>query len=207
MTITIDGKHQTLTSPAPFNFGAIIEALKSSNSPPGIGFTNIKLNGTDITGADWSGLASLPAERIQLLEITTGAVRSLAQYTLASLDDFVSQLIGELSRTSDYLRAGDEVRAAQVYTRALDGIALLKHTTGLIERNIGFDTRAIPYNGGCAADVFAKLPALLDELLAAQEKRDSVLLADLIEYELIPLCEDHQRVLRLWREKPNASQD
>lgn len=200
MDLFIDGQSHTLKLEPTTTFGDIMQAITRQNPLPGVGITHVKLNGEDITGADWSKFAALAAAEIQAIEVQTGDKALLAKDMLDSLEDFSGRLISELTRTVEAYRMGDQQRASELYSRALDGIQLLSHTTGMIERNLRVDTTKIIYGGRPSSEQMQKLPPVIDDLFTAQQKGDWVLLADLIEYELIPQFEDHQQVLKLWRE-------
>jgi len=200
MNLMIDGVSQPIDLADGATFGDVMQSVSRIKSVPGVGVTFVKLNGEDITGVDWTRFASMAAAEIEALEIRTGDTTLLARQLLDSVEDFAGRLVTELTRTAEALRVGDKDRAMPLYGRALDGIQLLNHTTGMIARNIGIDTASILFAGKPSADHFQRLQPVLDDLFAAQQKEDWVLLADLIEYELIPLFEDHQRVLKSWRE-------
>jgi hypothetical protein len=200
MNLLIDGESHSLPLDPTTTFSDVMLAISRQSPTPGVGITKVKLNDEDITGADWTRFASLTVAEIHALEVQTGNTVQLAKELLDSLDDFTERLITELNRTVEALRAGDQQRASELYSRTLDGIQLLHHTTGMIERNLQVDTSKIIYGGRPSSEQLQKLPPVIDDLLAAQTKGDWVLLADLIEYELIPQFEDHQNVLKLWRE-------
>jgi len=200
MNLLINGESHSLPLDPSTTFSDVMLAINQRNPAPGFGITKVKLNGEDITGTDWTRFASLAAAEIQALEIQTGNTAVLASEMLDSLQDFTERLITELNRTVEALRIGDQQRASELYGRTLDGIQLLNHTTGMIQRNLNVDTSKIIFGGRPSSEQMQKLPPVIDDLLAAQSKGDWVLLADLIEYELIPQFEDHQQVLKLWRE-------
>jgi len=200
MNLLIDGELQTLDLTPESNFGDVMKTVSALKTGAGIGLTTVCLNGEDITGSDWTRYASLAVAEIQALEVNTGKTATLAQELLESLDDFAGRLIGELNRIAELFRMGDLQKATELYSRALDGVQLLSHTTGMVERNLGVSPALIQFSGKPSPEHFRKLTPILDDLMTAQQKGDAVLLADLIEYELVPLFEDHQQILRLWRE-------
>jgi hypothetical protein len=199
MNITINGKAHDLGLQPGTSFPEVMSAVSRLNVVPGSGITRVKLNGEDITGRDWSHLSAMDIATIEQLEVSTGDIAVLAGDLLDSLEDFTGRLIGELGRTVECFRVGDEAKAIQQYARILDGIHILQHTTEMTERNLGIDSATLVYNGRPTNEYATRLRPVIDDMLSAQQKGDLVLLADLIEYELIPQFEDHQQVLRLWR--------
>jgi hypothetical protein len=204
MNLTIDGQPRVLDISPDATFSDVMLMVSKVSAAPGMGVTKVKLNGEDITGTDWTRLSSMAAGEIQSLEVSTGDTSILAAELLDSLDDFTLRLIGELGRSAEYFRIGDQQKAMQAYTRTLDGIQLLNYTSGLIERNLGINTAGISFAGKPSNEFEQKLPPVIEDMLTAQEKGDWVLLADLIEYELIPQFEDRRQILQLWREAQRA---
>lgn len=205
MNLIIDGQPREVTIAADAKFPEVMRAVGQIQEAPGIGITRVKLNGRDITGADWSHYAGVGATTMDELEVETGNVSALAGELLDSLEDFTGRLISELGRTAESFRLGDDQRAAELYSRTLEGIQLLSHTTVMVARNLKLNTAQLQFGGRPTNEHLQKLPPLIDDMFAAQQKEDWVLLADLIEYELIPQFEDHQRIFRLWREAHNAA--
>ncbi len=200
MNVTIDGKSCDLGLHPEVTFPEIMSVIGRLDPSPGIGITRVLLDGADITGADWSHLSAVPAATIQALEVETGSVSKLANELIDSLEDFAGRLVTELGSTAESFRQGEQEKAIGQYTRALDGIQLLNHTTDMVIRNLDFDAEQVTFGGKPSTNHFQKLSPLLDDMFSAQKRDDVVLLADLIEYELIPQFEDHQKILKLWRE-------
>ena len=204
MNLTINGRAEQVATHDDATFSDLMQIV-SRVDDPGVGVTNVKLNGKDITGADWSSFSALPVKDIEHLEVHTGNLALLAGEMLNSVDDFTWRLVSELGRSSEAFRIGDQQRAFDSYARTLDGIQLLTHTTSALQRNLGIDPTSIMFAGRPSHEYFSKLQPLVDDMFAAQSREDWVLLADLIEYELIPQFEDRQRILRLWSEATNVA--
>ncbi len=200
MNVTIDGKHRELGLHPEITFPEIMAVIGRLDPAPGIGITRVKLNGDDVTGSDWSQLSTVAAATIHALEVETGEVSKLAHDLIDSLEDFSGRLVTELARTAESFRMGNQEKAIEQYTRALDGVQLLNHTSEMVARNISFDAEQVLFEGKPSTDHFKKLAPVLEDMISAHKRDDIVLLADLIEYELIPQFEDHQKILKLWRE-------
>lgn len=200
MNVTINGETCNLGLHPDATFPDVMTAIGRLDVSSGIGITKVKLDGTDITGTDWSHLSAIAAINIGSLEVETGNVAKLANELIDSLEDFAGRLVTELGRTAEFFRLGDQEKAIGQYSRVLDGIQLLTHTGEMVIRNLGFDAEQILFDGAPSTRHLKKLSPVLDDMFAAQKRDDPVLLADLIEYELIPQFEDQQKIYRLWRE-------
>ncbi len=200
MNVTIDGKSFDLGLHGEATFPEIMAAVNKVDSAVNVGITRVRLNGDDITGKDWSHLSDVAGSSIELLEVQTGNVPGLANEMIDSLEDFSGRLVTELARTAESFRLGEQEKALDQYQRTLDGVQLLSHTSDMVVRNLGINVEEIAFGGKPSSQHLKKLGPVLDDMFSAHKRDDLVLLADLIEYELIPQFEDHQKILRLWRE-------
>lgn len=200
MNVSIDGKPCMLGLPQDATFPEIMAAVGKIESASNIGITRVCLNGDDITGKDWTHLATVASSSINQLDVETGSVPNLAHEMIDSLEDFSGRLVTELARTAESFRMGDQEKALDQYKRTLDGVQLLSHTSDMVVRNLGINVDEITFGGKPSTHHFKKLAPVLDDMFSAHKRDDMVLLADLIEYELIPQFEDHQKILKLWRE-------
>ncbi|WP_052263248.1 hypothetical protein [Geobacter pickeringii] len=96
--------------------------------------------------------------------------------------------------TAAAFRAGGERRALGHYIELLGGFDLLVKTLDGAGRALGVDFAATVVGDTTLARFVEDLNALLTESMKAQERKDWVLLADLLEYELAPHLEAWQQV-------------
>jgi hypothetical protein len=59
------------------------------------------------------------------------------------------------------------------------------------------DLSAVPFQKATVKDEVQKLSGVIDQMLKVQEDEDWVMLADLLEYELIPLLKGWNEILAL----------
>jgi hypothetical protein len=204
LEVKIDGRGESLSLGEGARFEDVMRAIGRSVGTPGTGITRVRLRGEDITGQSWESYLHLAPSDLTGLEVETGDVTALARQTLGSLSDFISNLIRELDRAAGLFRQGQEMAAGEAFSRALDGIQLVSHTTAMIERNLGIDTAAVQFNGRPAGEQLRRLEPILEDMFAAQRTGDWVLLSDLIEYELVPYFRDRTEIVRLMGAKADA---
>ena len=148
----------------------------------------VSYNGEDISGKPERHLDLLNGDNVFELE-TTRAV-DLANETLESITEFHGAVVKELSRTVETFRAGSFELANEQLLRCLDGLQVLTRTThsvGTLYQVTAVDIQAGQQN---LEKLTEKISSILEEMVQAQENRDGILLADLIEYELQMLLED-----------------
>ncbi len=203
MQLVINGQVKDLGLAMDTQFDDVMKEVHRIVQSPGITITRVNLDGKDITGADWGGFDRLTVGEIGSLEVETGAMDDLVMETLDSLNHFLTQVVKELGKSVEMFRLGEELKAIEVYGSTLEGIQLINYLTPMIHRNLGL-------NGGSNGDAGSideqstKLEGILVDMLSAQESSDWVLLADLLEYELVPHLKDRQSALILWRTAPVA---
>jgi len=200
MEVVIDGQTRKLPMEMGLPFEQVMQEVKKTMVDPGISITRVKLNGEDITGSSWERFADTTVEKIKILELETGDVKKLAVETLDSLREFTDSLVDELKRAAEQFRLGNEMEGGDVFSRALDGIQLVNHTTAMVERNLEIESRYSQGNGDSMSHQFGNMEAIIEDMFASQTDRDWVLLADLIEYELIPHFAKRQKILGMWKE-------
>lgn len=103
--------------------------------------------------------------------------------------------------TAAVFRSGGERRALGQYIEFLSGFDSLVQALDCTGRALGVDFAATPFGGTTMTRFVEDLNALLSETMKAQERKDWVLLADLLEYELAPHLESWQKVFALLGEK------
>lgn len=182
-------------------FGELMERVSRQALKTGEQVLRVKLNGEDLTGKDRSHLKKMPIAEIQEIEIQTGNPKILARSSLYSVADFLEKLLNELQHTAEYFRLGDTEKSNRSFVRCLDGLQVFTHSLEQCRRLLGisFELIYIPSSSDAYAITVAenrrKMFEVLDGMIEAQTNQDWVLLADLLEYELIPILEDWRQII------------
>lgn len=107
--------------------------------------------------------------------------------------------------TAAAFRSGGERRALGHYIDFLNGFDSLVQALDCTGRALGIDFAATPFGAATVTRFVEDLNALLSETMKAQERKDWVLLADLLEYELAPHLESWQKLFALLGEKASPA--
>jgi len=154
----------------------------------GLRIIKVSYNGEDISGQPERHLDALNGSSV--FELETARAVDLANETLESIVEFHGALVKELGKTTETFRAGSFEQANEQLLRCLDGLHVLtrtSHSVGTLLQVSAIDIQAGQQN---LEKLTEKISSILEEMVQAQENRDSILLADLIEYELQVLLED-----------------
>lgn len=141
---------------------------------------SITINGNELQG--WDAGSSLPLPSDASVRITTRPLAHVLMETALSCRDYLPRLQeGAVSVAADFHQG----RQAEAFDTMNDLIEGLNWYTEFL-RNI---LTLRPREGERAASCLSSLNRILAELVGAWERQDFTLLADLLEYELVPELE------------------
>lgn len=102
---------------------------------------------------------------------------------------YLEDLGGFLSGTSSRFRIGEIQAANNSLAELISGLGLMLQTIDTVGVALGPDFAAALPGNESLESLMSNLNAVLREIVRAQERKDLVLLADLLEYELAPHLE------------------
>ena len=127
---------------------------------------------------------------IELLELELAHLGDLLANNLANAKEYLEELIPGFQKAADLFRMGNEQEAHKFYLQILDGIDWFSQVVLNIVKSRGNQVE-----GKSLGDRQEKLTGLMAQMLEANQNQDWVLMADLLEYEMIPYYEDWQETL------------
>ena len=127
---------------------------------------------------------------IELLELELAHLGDLLANNLANAKEYLEKLIPGFQKAADLFRMGNEQEAHKFYLQILDGIDWFSQVVLNIVKSRGNQVE-----GQTLGDRQEKLTGLMAQMLEANQNQDWVLMADLLEYEMIPYYEDWQETL------------
>ena len=127
---------------------------------------------------------------IELLELELAHLGDLLANNLANAKEYLEKLIPGFQKAADLFRMGNEQEAHKFYLQILDGIDWFSQVVLNIVKSRGNQVE-----GQSLGDRQEKLTGLMAQMLEANQNQDWVLMADLLEYEMLPYYEDWQETL------------
>ena len=176
---------------------ADVVGLVSSTLDPKKRIMRVFVDEKEVTGAREQHLRSLAS--LTSISLETGLASDLANETLVSIEEFQQALIEELSRAIEMFRMDTFEKANEVFARCLDGLRILLNTTLSVASLLQVGAPDVVTGESTLEENTRQISRILDEMISAQTNRDSILVADLIEYELHPLLEDWTGVVESLR--------
>jgi len=156
--------------------GEIVEALEV-HVDPGDVVTEVALDGEVFSAGDDARYARRPASGVGRLVLTTRSVPALARELREEVRQALLCIVAKLEATTAHLRSGDVRAANAMLAVALDELRL----------TLVLDQETSRLDAGARLASEEALAGLADELLAAQQRRDTVATETLLGARLVPL--------------------
>lgn len=146
----------------------------------------VRVNGNEFSELYPGQARDVGIDRVRELDIKTV---SLEQFSAAAVKDcaiLISRITSSSLHTAELFRMYDEHEAFEQYSRLLDSIRALVHFIDAARRTLKWDFAQPMPNSESAEHEWVSLHGIIDELGRVQEEGDIILLADVLEYELVP---------------------
>lgn len=146
----------------------------------GLLMTRLEVDGHDLTGADRREIETRCD--IGELRIEAQDPPTLIGQTLSLSREWIGPLKREILGCAGRFRSGDDATAIESLLQVIEGLRLLLTGAAQVQRLAGLRLPDLPLQA--LFEFQAKMSAHLDEMIEAQEGRDWILLADLLEYDV-----------------------
>ncbi|MZH45545.1 MAG: hypothetical protein F3739_00680 [Nitrospinae bacterium] len=149
----------------------------------------IWLDGQEVSSSTPDTLKTSSAT-VDLLELELAQLKDLLANNLSNAKEYLEKLIPGFQKAADLFRMGNEQEANKFYLQIIDGIDWFSQVVLTI---INAQQHAL--DGQSLEERQKKLNELMGQMLEANKNQDWVLMADLLEYEMVPFYEEWQKVL------------
>ncbi|PIP72111.1 MAG: hypothetical protein COW89_08180 [Nitrospinae bacterium CG22_combo_CG10-13_8_21_14_all_47_10] len=187
MKISING---TETQDPSFQGETLEEVLSVIlKSHPDSYIRRVWLDGQEVSSTTQDTLKTSAAS-VGLLELELAHLKDLLANNLVNAREYLEKLIPGFQEAADLFRMGNEQEANKYYLQILDGIDWFSQVVMTI-----INAQEIKPEEQSLENRQKKLTNLMAQMLKANQNQDWVLLADLLEYEMIPFYTDWQEIL------------
>ena len=200
MEILLDQQSTAIEESSVNNLEEILVKVMSDLIKPGQVITTVKLNGEVYSEENPHDAVRISLSDIETLEIDTMATDEIAWRFLDSGVEQVDMIIQGAQKISELFRIADESEANEEYANFLESLRLFLQMVAEVKAILNLDL-ASAFKGRTVEDRVEKLSEMMDQMLHVQEEEDWIMLADLLEYELIPLLEEWKSILPLLKQK------
>jgi hypothetical protein len=187
MKISINGAETHEESFQGETLGEVLHAILNSRKDSYI--RRVWLNGQEASSNTQDTLKTSTAS-VQSLELELALLQDLVANNLTNAKAYLEKLVPGFQKAADLFRMGNEQEANQYYLQILDGIDWFSQVILTI-----VNAQVDIFKEQTLEDRQKKLTDFMAQMLEANQNKDWVLMADLLEYEMAPFYKDWQEVL------------
>jgi hypothetical protein len=152
------------------------------------------LDDKEFPSDDQEALQKKPSD-IDFLEVELSNLKDLVATNLVNALDYLKKLIPGFEQAAILFRAGNEQEANKYYLQILDGIDWFSQVVSIIMSPDEDKMKLLDADDQSLQVRQEKLTDLMNQMLEANKNQDWVLLADILEYEMLPFYKDWENIL------------
>ena len=187
MKISINGAEAEESSFQGETLKEVLDAIVKSHE--GTYIRRVWMDGQEVSSSAQDTLMTSTSS-VDLLELELANMKDLLATNLGNAKEYLEKLIPGFQKAADLFRMGNEQEAHKFYLQFLDGIDWVSQVSQTI-----VSSRENELEGQDLKERQEKLTGFMAQMLEANQNQDWVLLADLLEYEMIPFYEGWQEML------------
>ena len=196
MKLLINGKEETASCTGE-TLGDFLVHIEKGGVVQGNVVRSIKLNGQE-SSPDSSVTRKTPLLEIKTLEIEVSTLSDVIDKNIENADAYLIRLIPGIEKSVELFRTGNEQEANQFFINIIDGMDWFAQVLDMIlaAKEISPDT---VIGDKSIQDRRASLIDFTQQMVDANKNKDWVLLADLLEYEILPYYKEWSENLLQFR--------
>ena len=196
MKLLINGKEETVSCMGK-TLGDLILHIEKEGMAQGNVVRSIQIDGKE-SSPDSSVARKTPLSEIETLEIEISTLSDIVNKNIENADAYLIRLIPGIEKSVELFRVGNEQEANKFFINIIDGIDWLSQVLDMIlaAKAISPDT---VFDGKSIQERRASLVDFTQQMVDANKNQDWVLLADLLEYEILPYYQEWSNLLPRFR--------
>ncbi len=180
------------------NLEEVLMELNEKFIPTGEQLFQVQLNGQFFTERYPRESRYITLGEVSTLDLKTVTDSDLARGILGDAALKVQTLVEALEKGAALFRLAAEDEANYYFAQVLDALRWLLQTGEGACQVLDVDlAKECSPQVGDVAEFLKRFQDLLDEMLQVYQEEDYILLADLMEYELLPMVQEWQKILSL----------
>ena len=193
MKILVNGVEKSFSCDGE-TLGDLLDHIIENEPSQGSCFSNIRLNEKEVL-VDSTEIQQTPLSQIETLETEILSLNQIVEKNITNAQDYLKKLIPGLQKASDLFRAGNEQEANKFFINIIDGMDWFSQVVDSIAKAVDFGSDTIIFDEKTFHDRQGDLVKLTRQMVDANQNQDWVLLADLLEYEILPYYTDWEEQL------------
>ncbi len=192
MKLLINGKEKAVSCSGE-SLGDLLVHIEENEVAQGSVVRSIQIDGQEFS-PDESATRNKLLSKIETLEIEISTLPDIINKNIENADAYLIRLIPGIEKSVELFRIGSEQEANKFFINIIDGIDWLSQVLDMVlaAKEISPDT---VFNGKSIQDRRASLVDFTQQMVDANKNQDWVLLADLLEYEILPYYQEWSNLL------------
>jgi len=145
--------------------------------------------------ANTDEVGALPVSDIEVIEVEVRSLNESLNKNVNNAKDYLTRLLPGIERAAELFRNENEVEANKFFVQIIDGIDWLSQVLQVVVSAQGFAMEELSIDGQTMKQRHDTLTDLTLKMVEANKSKDWVLLADLLEYEILPYYEEWETLL------------
>lgn len=180
------------------DFQGLYKNLLVEFAAPGAIVAKIKLNGEEIKESELPNRKDLAIKDIKSIELVIQTLPEIALNNINNAMEYLEKLLPGVEKAADLFRTKSVEEANKHYSLCLDGLAWFMEVIENISIALSHELEKSDIGPKNIKDYRDRLLSLTKEMRESQSKKDWVMLADMLEYELTPYLEEWRSILPLF---------
>jgi hypothetical protein len=192
MKVLVNGKEETISFMGE-TLGDLLSHIEKVGVTQGNVVRSIKIDGQE-SSPDSSEAQRTQISEIATLEVEISTIADMINKNIENADAYLIRLIPGIEKSVELFRMGNEQEANKFFVKIVDGIDWFSQVLDIIltAKEISPDT---VFEGKSIQDRRTSLVDLTQQMVDANKNQDWVLLADLLEYEILPYYQEWSNLL------------
>ena len=192
MKVLVNGKEETISFMGE-TLGDLLSHIEKIGVAQGNVVRSIKIDGQE-SSPDSSEAQRTQISEIATLEVEISTLADMINKNIENADAYLIRLIPGIEKSVELFRIGNEQEANKFFVKIVDGIDWFSQVLDIIltAKEISPDT---VFEGKSIQDRRTSLVDLTQQMVDANKNQDWVLLADLLEYEILPYYQEWSNLL------------
>ena len=196
MKLLINGKEET-GSGIGETLGDFLLHIEKVGLVQGNVVRSIKLNGHE-SSSDSNVNRNMRLSEIETLEIEVTNLSDIVDKNIENADAYLIKLIPGIEKSVELFRMGNEQEANQFFINIIDGVDWLSQVLDMILEAKAISPDAV-FDGKSIQERRDSLITFTQQMVDANKNKDWVLLADLLEYEILPYYQEWSNLIPYFR--------
>ena len=192
MKVLVNGKEETISFMGE-TLGDLLSHIEKVGVAQGNVVRSIKIDGQE-SSPDSSEAQRTQISEIATLEVEISTLADMINKNIENADAYLIRLIPGIEKSVELFRIGNEQEANKFFVKIVDGFDWFSQVLDIIltAKEISPDT---VFEGKSIQDRRTSLVDLPQQMVDANKNQDWVLLADLLEYEILPYYQEWSNLL------------